>query len=385
MMPRSRRTPFGAATIAVTLATVWLTGAIPSAGQAQATAAARPPMAEEVFKNVRVLRGIPVDEFMGTMGVFSAALGISCGDCHTDSDTSWEAYALDSSPKKVTARRMVQMMGAINQGSFGGRQVVTCYTCHRGSNRPKVTASLARVYGDLPPEESDDIVTPAPGAPPVEQIFDKYLQALGGRERLARVTSFVAKGTSVGYGPEGTNRPAEIYAKAPGQRTTIIHTLDGDSTTVFDGRAGWMSAPHRPVPLLALSGSDLDGVRLDAELSFPARIKDTLRDWRVGVPDEINGRAVQVVQGTGAGGVLATLYFDSESGLLVRLVRYADSRVGRLPTQFDYSDYRDVSGVKMPFKFKMTWLDGLENFALTEIQPNIAIDAAKFGRPAAAR
>jgi hypothetical protein len=371
---------------AVTIAISWLV--VLSAGQAapagQAAAPQKPPMAEEVFKNVRVLRGIPVDEFMATMGVFSAALGISCGDCHTDSDTSWEAYALDNSPKKVMARRMVQMMGAINQGSFGGRQMVTCYTCHRGSNRPKVTASLARVYGDLPPDEPDDIVNPAPNAPPVDQIFDKYLQAIGGRERVARVTSFVAKGTSVGYGPEGTNRPVEIYAKAPGQRTTIIHTLDGDSTTVFDGRAGWMAAPHRPVPLLALSGTDLDGVRLDAALSFPARIKDTLRDWRVGAPDEINNRPVQVVQGTGAGGVLATLYFDSDSGLLVRMVRFAESKVGRLPTQFDFSEYKDVAGVKMPFRFKMSWLDGLENVELTEIQPNVAIDAAKFGRPAPA-
>lgn len=378
MIARSNRILFGVATMAIS----GLVGVVLSAGQA--APAQKPPMAEEVFKNVRVLRGIPVDEFMGTMGVFSAALGISCGDCHTDSDTSWEAYALDGSPKKVMARRMVQMMAAINQGSFGGRQVVTCYTCHRGSNRPKVTASLARVYGDLQPEESADDIAFAPNNPPVDPIFDKYLQALGGRDRLARVTSFVAKGSSVGYGPEGTNRPVEIYAKAPGQRTTIIHTLDGESTTVFDGRVGWMAAPHRPVPLLALSGADLDGVRLDAELSFPARIKDSLRNWRLGVPDEINGRAVQVVQGTGAGGVIATLYFDSESGLLVRLVRFAESKVGRLPTQYDFSDYREVAGVKMPFRFKMSWLDGLENFELTDIQPNVAIDAAKFGRPAPA-
>ena len=180
MIPRSNRILFGAATMAIS----GLVGVVLSAGQA--APAQKPPMAEEVFKNVRVMKGIPVDEFMATMGVFSAALGISCGDCHTDSDTSWEAYALDSSPKKVMARRMIQMMGAINQGSFGGRQVVTCYTCHRGSNRPKVTANLARVYGDLPPEESADDIAFAPNAPPVDPVFDKYLQALGGRDRVAR-------------------------------------------------------------------------------------------------------------------------------------------------------------------------------------------------------
>jgi photosynthetic reaction center cytochrome c subunit len=349
--------------------------------RAQSATQERPPLAEEVFKNVRVLRGIPVDEFMGTMGIFSAALGFSCEDCHTGSDTGWDAYALDTSPKKATARRMIQMMGAINQGSFGGRQVVTCYSCHRGSNRPKVTPSLARLYGADNPEEPDDVVTAARGAPPTDQIFDKYLQALGGPQKLAGLTSFVAKGKSQGYGPEGYDRAVEIFAKAPSQRTTIIHTLDGDSTAVYDGKAAWIAGPHRPVPILTLSGSDLDGARLDAELSFPSRIKQSLTGWRVGVPTTIEDRDVQVVQGTGAGSVLATLYFDQESGLLVRQVRFVGSRVGRLPTQVDYSDYREVAGVKMPFRWTVTWLDGRDSFELSEVQPNVPIDAARFGKP----
>ncbi|MEP7307351.1 MAG: c-type cytochrome [Acidobacteriota bacterium] len=357
---------------------VWLLSALVAG---QGGSAQKPPMAEEVFKNVRVLKGIPVDEFMGTMGIFSAALGMSCEDCHEASDAKWENYALDTSPRKTTARRMIQMMAAINQGSFGGRQVVTCYSCHRGADKPKTTPSLTAIYSTPPPEEPPDIIPVAPNAPPVDRILDKYLAAIGGAQKLAGVTSFVAKGTSVGYGPEGTNRPVEIYAKAPEQRTTIIHTLDGDSTTTFNGTAGWIAAPHRPVPVLELTGSDLGGIRLDAGLSFPARIKQTFNNWRVGASSTIDDKDVEVVQGTSAGGTLATLYFDRESGLLLRMVRYADSRVGRLPTQFDYADYRDVSGVKMPFKWKMTWLDGFEDLTLTEIQPNVAIDAAKFAKP----
>jgi photosynthetic reaction center cytochrome c subunit len=340
-------------------------------------------MAEEVFKNVQVLKGIPVDEFMGTMGVFSAALGLSCEDCHEANDSNWANYALDSGMKKRTARRMVRMMSAINRDSFGGRQVVTCFTCHRGSTSPRVTPSLAALYGAAPPEEpGDDIVAQAPGAPAADQILDKYIQALGGAERLTRLTSFVAKGTSVGYGPEGQKRPFEVFAKAPGQRTTIIHTLDGDSTTAFDGGAGWIAAPHRPVPVLPLSGGDLDGVKLEAEVLFPTRIKQALGTWRVGFPADINDRPAQVVQGTSAGGTLATFYFDVESGLLVRLVHYAASPVGRMPTQIDYADYRDVSGVKIPFRWKVSWLDGVETIELSDVQPNVTIDAAKFGRPA---
>jgi hypothetical protein len=277
---------------------------------------------------------------------------------------------------------MVQMMASINQASFGGRQVVTCYTCHRGNKTPKVTPSLAALYGAAVLEEPDDIVQRAPEGPAAAQILDKYIQALGGAQRLAAVTSYTAKGTSVGYGPEGTDRPIEIFVKAPNQRTMIIHTLDGDSTTAYDGRAGWMAAPHKPVPVLPLTGGELDSVKLDAELSLPARIKETLGDWRVGVTSEIEEKTVQVVQGT-SGGAFATFYFDAETGLLTRMVRYANSRVGRLPTQIDYADYRDVSGVKFPFKFKVTWLDGLENVTLTSVQVNVPVDAARFGKPAA--
>src|SRR5439155_17300922 len=228
----------------------------------------------------------------------------------------------------------------------------------------------------------DDVIVQAPGAPSADQVLEKYIQALGGTERLASLTSFVARGTSAGYGPEGDQRPVEIFAKAPGQRTTVIHTLNGDSITTYDGRAGWIAAPLRPLPVMALSGSALEGAKLEAELSFPARIKQTLTKWRIGFPAIINDREVQVVQGNAAGGAIATLYFDTESGLLVRLVRYSESVVGRTPTQMDYADYREVSGIKIPFRWTVTWLDGRENFQLSQVQPNAPIDVAMFAKPA---
>jgi photosynthetic reaction center cytochrome c subunit len=364
---------------ATAMTIVWLARVALAGGQA--APAAKPLMAEDVFKNVQVLKGIPPDEFMGTMSVFSAALGESCETCH-DGSGGWASYALDTVPRKRTARRMVTMMAAINQANFGGRQAVTCFTCHRGADRPRITPSLTEVYGEAPPEGPDEGVRPAPDAPSADQVLDKYLQAIGGASRLASLTSFVAKGTSGGYGPEGDKRPVEIFAKAPGQRTTIIHTLDGDSTASFDGRAGWYAAPHRPLPVLGLTGGELDGARLDAQLSFPAQIKQAFSGWRAGAVTTINDRPAQVLQSTSPGGTLATLFFDRESGLLMRLVRFAPSKVGRLPTQIDYADYRDVAGVKLPFRWTVTWLSGVDTFELTEVRPNVAIDAAKFGKPA---
>jgi hypothetical protein len=365
---------------AITLIAGWLLGA--GLANGQAAAEAKVPLAEEVFKNIQVLKGIPVDEFMSTMGIFSAALGMSCENCHAADDRDWANYAGDNTPAKRTARGMVMMMTAINKNYFAGRQVVTCYSCHRGGDHPKTTPNLDTIYGHPPEEEEDDIVAQDPKAPTAEQILDKYLQARGGAQRLAGLTSYVAKGTSAGYGPESEPRALEIYAKAPGQRATIIHTRSGDNVITYDGRVAWHAEPLRPVTVLPLTGGELDGAKLDAEMAFPAQIKQMLSKWRVGRTSIVNDRKVQVVQGTTANGAIATLYFDDESGLLVRVLRYANSPVGRIPTQIDYSDYRDVGGIKMPYKWTFGWLDGRENVELTSLQTNVPIDAAKFAKPA---
>ena len=169
--------------------------------------------------------------------------------------------------------------------------------------------------------------------------------------------------------------------KAPDQRATIVHMRDGDGTTTFDGHLGWLAAPERPLPLMELTGGSLDGAKLEAELSFPARIQQTLTDWRVGSA-MVDNKEVQVLQGRlTQRGLPIKLYFDPASGLLVRLVYYSNTPVGVVPTQIDYADYRDVSGVKIPFLLKATWLDGRSTITLGDIQTNVPIDAAKFARP----
>jgi photosynthetic reaction center cytochrome c subunit len=344
----------------------------------------RPPFAEEVFKNIQVLKGISVNQFMETMGFFSASLGADCTFCHaTESGGSWEKYADDNQHKR-TARGMVTMMTAINRDNFGGRQVVTCYTCHRGGDRPKVTPSLAALYGAAPLDEQDDSVAPASaGVPTAAQVLDKYISAIGG-PKAAGITSLAAKGTYEAY-TDRVKHPVEVFARAPGQRATIVHAPDGDITTTCDGRSAWIAAPinERPVPVLALSGSDLDAARLEAQLSFPARIKQAFTRWRAGSPGIIDDRDVEVVQGSAPGRAPATFFFDKESGLLVRVVRYADSPVGRIPMQTDYADYREVSGVKMPFRWTSTWLDGRSTVVLSEVKTNVPIAPSAFAKPAA--
>jgi photosynthetic reaction center cytochrome c subunit len=355
--------------------------------QAQDPPQEKPLTAGQFFRNVTLLANLPVNEFMTTMGFFSASLGYSCENCH-GADTGWENYAADNQEKKQTARRMILMMTAINKTYFAGRQVLTCYTCHRGGDQPTITPNLAALYSP-PPEEAKDIVQEAKGAASVDQIFNKYFEALGGSQRLGNLTSFVATGTVLSYGLGAEKQSVEIYGKAPGQRTTIIHSPEGDNITTLDGRSGWVAGPQIagpgiPVPVLALTGGDLDGLKLEADLSFPTRIKEALGQWRVGLQTEIDDRQVQVVQGSTPGGAFATLYFDSDSGLLARVMRYTNSFVGRFPTQIDYSDYREVSGVKIPFRWAVVWLDGQQTFELTEVKLNVPIDASKFAKPGVA-
>jgi outer membrane lipoprotein-sorting protein len=339
-----------------------------------------------VFKNIQVLRGVPVTQFMATMGFFSASLGSNCTFCHVEeSGGNWAKYA-DDNEQKQTARKMILMMNAINQSYFGGKRALTCYSCHRGGETPKLIPNLAEQYSSVPPsDDPDEILEQAPDAPPADRILDKYIQALGGAQRLAGLTSIAAKGTYQGY-DDAEKSPLEIYAKAPNQRAMIVHGSSGDTTTTYDGSAGWSAAPDTdtPVPLLALTGPFLDAARLDAQLSFPGRIRQTLTQWRVGFPSTIDDRDVQVVQGTSGGSAPVKLYFDMQSGLLVRLVRYAELPVGRNPTQIDYADYRAVgtTGIKMPFRWTTTWTDGRSTTQLSQVQANVPIDAAKFAKPA---
>ncbi len=155
----------------------------------------------------------------------------------------------------------------------------------------------------------------------------------------------------------------------------------GDSIRTFNGRAGWIKTPLTVLGEYRLSGGDLDGARLDAQLSFPGQIKQVLTNLRVGGLDTIGDHEVHVVQGSGPRGLLATLYFDTKSNLLVRVVRFTPSPIGRVPTQLDYDDYRDVGGIKFPFKYTFSWLDGKDSFRLSDVKTNVPIEAARFTKP----
>ena len=348
--------------------------------------AARVPLSDEVFKNVQLLKGLPVDQFLGTMGFFSSSTGLNCTDCHTsDSGGDWAKYADDTNLKRTT-RRMITLMQMINENGFGGRQMVTCYTCHRGISSPVVMPSIDLLYAPPPSTEPGDPITQAPGPPTPESIIDKYIAAAGGAQNVSALTSVTGTGTYRGY-DDSDDAPMEFAATSTGQLSESMHPAAGLVTIVTDGRAGWWSYPQtdRPLTLIALTGEELDGIKLQAQLFFPSQIKGALRNWRTGFKTDIDGQPVNVVQGNLGSMGVATLVFDVNTGLLVRMLRYGPSPVGRVVTRVDYSDYRVVgnSGVKIPHKWVVSWLDGRNIFTLKTAQANARIDAATFAKPAA--
>jgi len=372
-------------------------------------AAPQPPqpksrLSENVFKNIQVLKGTSVDDFLGTMGIMSAAVGFDCSECHTNAGTDKVDWAADDNPKKLIARRMVTMVTAINKENFNGRQMVTCWSCHHGRDRPSTTPALEVVYGPGS-QEMDDVLAQMPGQLSADAIIDKYLAALGGAQRLARINSYLATGTSIGFGGFGGGGQVHIYGKSPDKRTTLIEFKDtpgrGDEIRSYNGRGGWMKTPLAVLTEYPLTGSELDGAKVDAQLAFPTQMKTALGNFKVSVPATISDlpgpdsqtsadskigigkdRLVNVLQGTSPGGTLATFYFDQQSGLLLRMIRYGKTPIGRIPTQVDYADYRDVDGVKIPFRLIFAWLGGRDAIQLNEVQMNVPIEDKKFGDPA---
>jgi photosynthetic reaction center cytochrome c subunit len=336
-----------------------------------------PKTAEQEFKNIQVLKGTPADQLIPAMQFMTASLGVECQFCHVE-----DAREKDDKKPKQTARKMIEMVFAINKDNFEGHREVTCYSCHRGNSKP-VATPVVMAEGPAPgtneakkPEEGAE--SGKPSGPPADQLFDKYLKAAGGAAAIEKVTSRVMKGT-ITFGDR--NIPIDIYSKDPDMRISFTHTPDGDSITAFDGHEGWLGIPKRPVR--EMHGPDIDAAAMDADLHFPAHLKDMFSKVEVRGTEKIGERDAYLVVGRREGKTPLRLYFDEKSGLLVRLVRFGETPLGRLPTQIDYADYREVAGVNIPFRWTLARPGGRFTIQVSEVKENVPVDDGKFAKPAA--
>jgi len=327
-------------------------------------------MAEQVYKNIVELKGIPADQVAPTMQFISSSLGVECGFCHVPGKPE-----ADDKGEKKTARQMIAMTKAINQTHFGGRLQVTCNSCHNGATRPVAVPPV--IQSDAAPAKPPQI---APATATADQILERYVTAVGGADAIHKMTSRSQKGV---IRAGGTETPIEVLTKAPNKRLSITHSANGDSLTAFDGTAGWMGGTtggaHTARPMSPLESASS---ALDAEFYLPLRLKELYPQLRRGRAELVDGVECDVLNGTAEGRPPVRLYFDRKTGLLTRLVRYTDTPLGRNPVQVDYADYRAVDGVQIPHRWTLSRTNGRFTIQIAETKANVAIDDAKFARPA---
>lgn len=345
-------------------------------GMSAGAPSASPKTTDQVFKNVQVLKGVPADQLIPAMEFMSASLGVRCNFCHVEGQFEKD----DKKPKEV-ARKMMAMMLAINKDNFEGHREVTCNSCHQGSAKPVATPIISDDAG-----KSAMAMAGAPGVPkkvdlsklpPANDLIDKYVQAVGGAAAIEKISSRVEKGSMTGFG--GRKFPVEIFAQAPDKTATLTHFPNGDSVSAYNGQEGWMVFPGRPAR--DMEGADLDAAKMDSNLHLPIDLKNMFHEFKIGPPEKIGGADAYQVIGINQGQPPVEFYFDEQSGLLVRLVRYADSPLGLYPTRIDYADYRDQDGIKVPFTTTTARPGTSSTIQLDQVQQNVSIDAAKFVKP----
>lgn len=325
--------------------------------------------AEAVFKNIQALKGVPSDQVQPAMQFITASLGVQCSFCHVQGH-----FDQDDKPEKKTAREMMQMMFAINKDNFNGHREVTCNTCHRGSPRPKGVPEITEAA--MPPHSESPQAENAANGPTADAILAKYVSALGGESGIDKVSSRVQTGTST-FGAYSV--PIEIYAKAPDKRISITKMPNAQSVTAYDGKSGWLASTGRP--LREMNAADTAGAKMDADLHFATDIKQQFSDWRVLPNEKVGDHDAVVLRGRMPDHPPIKLYFDPQSGLLVRLVRYAETPLGNNPMQIDYADYRDVDGVKVPFQWTVSRPGNHFTIQIDKTQQNVPVDDAKFAKP----
>ena len=212
---------------------------------------------------------------------------------------------------------------------------------------------------------------PLPG---VDEILDRYVLAVGGRQAIERVTSRVLKGSRVGA--DGVLVPEEVYAKAPNKLLTVTSYPNQVFRIGFDGAHGWAGSNQ--------GGRDLGEemlaqLRREAEFYKETRLKEMYSKMTVLGRATVGERAAYVVEATPVdGGSHEKLFFDVQTGLLVRKYSLAKTALGQFPAQTDYEDYREVDGVKLPFTIRWAIPGRTWGRKVTEVKQNVPLDDAQF-------
>ena len=323
--------------------------------------------AEQVFRNIQALKGVPAPQLQQVMALFTGALGVKCSYCHTN------PFEKDDKPAKQIARRMIQMVFDLNRGSFGGKDAITCYTCHKGKPKPDAVVVLG-TNPWLGPEAAP--ATPGAATPTVDQILDRYLRALGGKESLAKLTTRVSRGSRVGA--DGVLVPEEVYQKAP-NKMLVVTTYPNVALSVrFNGERGWGGEKDK---VNEVAGEELAELAREATFSKEISLKEMYSSMQLAGKASIGDKEAYVIEATSRSGLTEKLYFDTQTGLLVRRYRESKTVLGPFPLQMDFEDYQVVDGVKIPLTLRWSMPGRVWGRRIAEVKHNVPIEDEQFNPP----
>jgi outer membrane lipoprotein-sorting protein len=342
-------------------------------------------------KNIQLLKDLPESQLGTVMNFMAASLGKRCDYCHVNKGGVW-TWESDEKPEKQTGREMIKMVMELNKTTFKGNTAVSCYTCHRGRTSPMGLIPLPLTRPTPPPQAATTPTTgaaaapgaaaatasPTPAPPTADQVLAKYTEALGGAAAIDKTQTRMMKGTFTGA--NGVAIPFEIYQKAPDKFYINVTTQQGTVERGFDGKMAWEKSPRG---INELTNPMLDSLKSVFLFFHNIKLKEQFSQMRAGGRDTINERAIIIVSGRNNEKKRERLFFDAETGLLVRRITYTETPVGVIPEQIDFDDYRVVDGVKLPFTVRVSSVEPglLSTRTFSEIKINVPVDDAKFNMP----
>jgi hypothetical protein len=336
------------------------------------------PPIEQTRKNIQVLRGMPESQLFPVMNFISTSLAVTCDYCHVKNGKNaqggdnwvWES---DEKKTKLAGRRMIKMVLDINHTNFEGETRVTCYSCHRGNT------SVARIP-PLPPGDFTHTETAA-ALPTAEQVLAKYYAAVGGKDAATKLQSILMKGSI--ERPGNRSGPLEVTLKGAYKSLMIVTLPQGVVSQGVNGDSGWIKS--NSTGSQRLNGSSLEQLRRVASYYAVIKVIDDPAQMRVAGPDKIGDREAYVLVLRNDANRTTRFYFDTQTGLLLREITTTKTMLAPLPEQVDFEDYRDVSGIKLPFIIRSSDPAPFDNTTrrFTEIKPNVAVDDRIFNLTAA--
>jgi mono/diheme cytochrome c family protein len=331
-------------------------------------------LTQDHFKNIKVLKDIPVSELEATMRLFTTSLGVNCSFCHVLRPGAPPQFDSDDKDTKKKARDMIKMVRDINQHDFEGKMEVSCATCHRGNPKPLHVAEPLTAAAVLPPDPKDLPQNP----PTAASLLDRYAEAIGGSAAAQKITTRVIKGVLAGA--DGRETEVEIREKAPDMYMEVIRTRNGSRASGFGSGKAWIQDQNGKHEVLGLNA---DALARMAQFNQDFHLRDELADTSVGRKDwgpmmKIGDKNAYLVNGMLRDGTREQLFFDPQTGLLLRRLDMVATPVGLLPEQLDYDDYREVDGVKLPFVIRRYDHNQIITLKIATITQNVELADKDF-------